>query len=69
LFYALLVSLYVTHHVDDLQLAFAWCYVALRFAHSLVHLTYNNVLHRLVLFVLSNVLLSVMWVLFAITVL
>jgi hypothetical protein len=65
LFYVLLISLYVTRHVDDLQLAFAWGYVALRVCHSLVHLTYNNVLHRLALFALSNVLLSVMWVQFA----
>ena len=65
LFYVLLLSLYVTRHVDSAQLACAWGYVALRFAHSLVHLTYNNVLHRLALFATSNVLLSVMWINFA----
>jgi hypothetical protein len=65
LFYVLVLSLYVTRRVDDLQLAFAWTYVALRAAHSAVHLTYNHVLHRLVVFALGNVLLSIMWVLFA----
>lgn len=65
LFYVLLLSLYVTQHVNDLQLASAWGYVALRGAHSLVHLTYNNVVHRLVLFALSNVLLATMWINFA----
>ena len=65
LFYVLLIALYVTQRVDGVQLACAWGYVALRVGHSLVHLTYNNVLQRLVLFALSNVLLSVMWIYFA----
>jgi hypothetical protein len=65
LFYVLALTLFVTQHVDDLQLAFAWMYVALRALHSLVHLTYNNVLHRLTLFAQSNVLLSIMWLYFA----
>ncbi|MDB4987100.1 MAG: hypothetical protein JWN04_2278 [Myxococcaceae bacterium] len=65
LFYVLALTLYVTRHVDPLQLALAWTYVALRAAHSMVHLTYNDVLHRLALFALSNVVLSLMWVYFA----
>jgi len=65
LFYVLVVTLYVTHHVDTLQLALAWTYVALRFAHSLVHLAYNDVLHRLAVFALSNVVLFAMWMTFA----
>ena len=64
LFYVLVLALYVTQQVTHLQLLFAWTYVALRLAHSAVHLTYNNVLHRLTLFALSNVLLSVMWICF-----
>jgi hypothetical protein len=41
----------------------AWTYVALRLGHSLVHLSYNNVLHRLVLFAVSNIVVAVMlWV-------
>jgi hypothetical protein len=65
LFYVLGVSLFVTRHVDALQLALAWSYVALRVGHSLVHLTYNNVLHRLALFALSNFVLAAMWLYFA----
>lgn len=41
----------------------AWIYVALRIAHSIVHLGYNQVLHRLALFATSNVVLVVLWVL------
>jgi hypothetical protein len=65
LFYVLVVSLFVTRHVDALQLGLAWSYVALRAGHSLIHLTYNGVLHRLALFALSNFVLATMWLYFA----
>ncbi|MDB4971841.1 MAG: hypothetical protein JWN48_182 [Myxococcaceae bacterium] len=65
LFYVLALALYVTRQVDAAQLSMAWSYVALRVGHSLVHLTYNHVLHRLALFALSNVLLTAMWLYFA----
>jgi hypothetical protein len=65
LFYVLGVSLFVTRHVDPLQLGLAWSYVALRAGHSLVHLTYNKVLHRLALFAVSNFVLATMWLYFA----
>jgi len=64
LFYMLAISLFVTRHVDATQLTLAWLYVGLRVGHSLVHLTYNGVLHRLLLFATSNVVLAVMWTLF-----
>lgn len=41
----------------------AWLYVALRLAHSFVHLTYNHVIHRLVVFASSNLVLIALWVL------
>lgn len=39
----------------------AWAYVALRALHSIIHLTYNAVLHRLTAFALSNFVLIAMW--------
>ena len=39
----------------------AWVYVGLRAAHSLIHLTYNNVFHRLTFFALSNFVVIAMW--------
>lgn len=39
----------------------AWLFVGLRVAHSLVHLTTNNVVHRLYVFVASNTALLVLW--------
>ena len=69
LFYVLSLSLYVTRHVDQPQLTLAWCYVALRVAHSLVHLTYNGVVHRLTFFAISNFVLAAMWLYFGTTIL
>jgi hypothetical protein len=40
----------------------AWLYVALRAAHSLVHLTYNKVFHRLSVYAASNVVLLALWI-------
>ena len=69
LFYALAIALFATQLVDCTLLALAWLYVGLRAAHSAVHLTYNHVIHRLVVFALSNVVLSAMWLLFALKIL
>ena len=42
--------------------ALAWLYVGLRIAHSVVHLTYNKVTHRMVPFAASVTVLVVMWI-------
>jgi hypothetical protein len=51
--------------VDAYALALAWLYFALRVGHSLVHLTYNNVYHRLGVYAASGVVLALLWVRFA----
>jgi hypothetical protein len=61
LFYAVCLALFVLNKVASADLILAWGYVGLRASHSLVHITYNNVLHRLLLFASSNVVLSVLW--------
>lgn len=62
LFYVACVILYVTGSVDGLAIGLAWTYVALRVIHSVVHLTYNNVIHRLAAFAASMAVLLVIWV-------
>jgi hypothetical protein len=64
LFYVGSLMFFVTGKVDAVVLAVAWLYVALRIVHSAIHLTYNNVRHRLIPFALSNTVLIVYWVLF-----
>ena len=62
LFYVACVVLYVLGAVDVAAIALAWAYVAARALHSLIHLTYNNVFHRLAAFAAGNVLLLVIWI-------
>src|SRR5580693_9464333 len=64
LFYVICLMLYVSHRVQPGFMWLAWTYVALRVLHSLIHLTYNNVRHRLVLFALSNFAVISMWMAF-----
>jgi hypothetical protein len=65
LFYVVCVLNYVTSPtVSMLTLVLAWLYVALRATHSAIHLTYNNVMHRLIAFATSNVVLGALWIVF-----
>jgi hypothetical protein len=61
LFYVLVLALYATQRVDDVYLALAWGFVALRIVHSLVHVTYNRVMHRFAVYISGGVLLFAAW--------
>ena len=67
LFYSVCLSLAVTETVTQQQLTLAWIYFGLRVLHSLIHVTYNLVVHRFVLYLLSTLCLFIMWVAFAIS--
>jgi hypothetical protein len=56
-FYAIAIVLAMIGQGDNLNVGFAWAYVGLRIAHSLVQLTFNRVLVRFALFVLSTLAL------------
>ena len=60
LFYAACLYLYTTHHVDTVYLVLAYCFLAFRVAHSVIHCTYNKVMHRFYVYLLSAMSL---WVL------
>ena len=62
LFYVACIVFYVTDLVDVQAVAMAWVYVALRIAHSVVHLTYNKVMHRMMAFAASVTVLLAMWI-------
>jgi hypothetical protein len=64
LFYVLCLSLFVTQTVTALEIDLAWLYVALRTAHSAVHLTLNHISVRLTIFAVSNVALGAAWMFF-----
>ena len=65
LFYALCGFLAITQLTNLVLLACAWGYVALRAAHTYVHLTSNTVIRRFQLFFASTIVLYVMWAIFA----
>ena len=54
LFYVVSLTFFVTQQVTAVAVGLAWLFVALRIAHSVVHITYNNVMHRLGVFALAN---------------
>lgn len=47
---------------DYVIVALAWTYVLFRYMHSFIHITYNRVLHRFIVFVLGSVALFALWV-------
>lgn len=66
LFYLLCVALAVTGASTPGFVAAAWGYVGLRSVHSLIHVTYNRVVHRFLAYVASTLLLFGMWIAFVI---
>ena len=62
MFYALCLALYATQTSSTWLLAGAWVYVALRYVHSTIHLSYNKVMHRFTVFAVSVAVLSALWV-------
>ncbi len=69
LFYVLVVMLLVTQKVDAVFVGMAWGYAALRVVHSYIHCRYNKVTHRFYVFILSVLLLVIMWTKFFIALL
>lgn len=61
LFYALCLGVMVSGLGDGLTVQLAWAFVALRFVHHLIHVTYNKVMHRFAVFMLSGLVLLVMF--------
>ncbi len=67
LFYALVACAIGASYVPPWLVIGAWCYFGLRVVHSIIHCTYNTVMHRLAAFSLSFVLLIILWVCFVLT--
>lgn len=65
LFYAVVVSSYVTQNSGTLMLALAWAYVALKCAHVYIQTTSNRLSYRRPIFTAAFVVLIIMWVVFA----
>ena len=62
LFYVAVCIIITTHNVDAVYAAIAWAYVAVRYVHTLVHISYNNVTHRAAIHMISDIILIFLWV-------
>ena len=62
LFYVVCLGFYVTEKADAIAVGMAWAFVALRVVHSIVHLTYNHVFHRLGAYAAGVVVLLALWI-------
>lgn len=61
LFYLALVVAALTDQVTAAVLGLAWAYVGARALHSVIHCTYNKVMHRFRAFLLSVIALVSLW--------
>jgi hypothetical protein len=61
LFYVVGITAFLTEQTGSIAVSLAWAYVVLRFVHSYVHLTSNVVVVRFRLFVISMLVLTVLW--------
>jgi hypothetical protein len=65
LYFALVPLLMVTGSVSTMQVALAWVFVALRLAHSIIHIGPNPIRTRARVYIASSITLLAMWLGFA----
>jgi len=64
LFYVLALLILITGVQSMTLVSLAWIYVGLRYIHAFIHVIYNRVTHRFAVFLVSSLVLLVMWVWF-----
>ena len=64
LFYIVCLMFFVTATATSLVIEIAWAYTIFRVAQTIVHVTYNNQVHRVTMFAISNFVLAALWLLF-----
>ena len=69
LFYMICIIVEINGLTSNLFLTLAWCYVVLRYIHSIIHVTYNRVMHRFYIYISSCLVLFSIWLLFILDVL
>jgi hypothetical protein len=62
LFYTAILLTLMLMVQDSIIVSLAWIYVAARYIHSFIHVTYNRVMHRFSVFVFSSFILLALWV-------
>ena len=62
LFYTAILLTLILMIQDSILVILAWSFVALRYVHSFIHVTYNQVMHRFAVFIFSSFMLFAFWV-------
>ena len=62
LFYVACILAMLLNKNLELFSYYAWAYVGFRFIHSVIHTSYNHIIHRLTAFAASCMVLIVMWI-------
>jgi len=62
LFYVAAMLIVLLLIQDALLVRLAWGFVILRAIHSIVHCTYNRVMHRFIVYFISCIFLLLMWI-------
>jgi hypothetical protein len=65
LFYVTCLVTMVMGFHNALLIILAWVFVASRVIHALIHLTYNNVVHRMLAFLCGATCILIMWLVLA----
>jgi len=65
LFYVLCIGAMIAGLTSELSVALAWVFVGLRVVHAAIHVTYNRVLHRFTVFLISSIVLIALYVVVA----
>lgn len=61
LFYTAILLTLILMLQDSILVFLAWVYVASRYVHSFIHITYNRVMHRFTVFMFSCFVLASIW--------
>jgi len=61
LFYVIIILAYMLNVVDVVTIVLAYGYVVTRILHALIHLKSNNVGHRKNIFLVSIIILTMLW--------
>ncbi len=62
LFYTAILLTLILMLQDTILVILAWTYVGSRVMHSFIHITYNRVMHRFMVFLFSSFVLFAIWV-------
>ncbi|MDP2904348.1 MAG: MAPEG family protein [Methylovulum sp.] len=61
LFYVVCLTIYAVNKTDNSYLVLAWLYAGLRYAHAFIHMTYNGLKHRMLVFLAGMAILAALW--------